>query len=367
MTPMKPLSSVWLLSSVALSTVAYGGAATPALPSQATALLSDVYTEFPRLGSAVDDARAPQGPGQILMGGGQDVDAAFVWAQAVVSGDKPGGDLVVLRASGSNAYDAYLMGLTSYNSVQTLLIPPGAPSRNLTAAAAIVSKAEIVFFAGGDQADYVAWQGTPLALAVAQVYRRGGVVGGTSAGAAIQGEFVYDAISADRVGRDVHTSDAITDPFEDNLSFTRDPFAFSPLTGVVVDPHFHSRDRMGRLATFMARQWTSGSTFGVGVDTGNALVIDSRGHARLKQQVAGSGAAYVLSGRRPDLMVSGETLLYRALKVLRLGSPSDSYDFRRRCGSGVTYSVDVNGDYPDSPYRPANPYETPGRPATCSD
>ena len=288
--------------------------------------------------------------------------------KSVVSGGAGGGgDLVVLRASGTNAYDDYLIRLASFNSVQTLLIPPGSTSSNLAAAAAIVSRAEIVFFAGGDQADYVAWQRTALARAVAGVYRRGGVVGGTSAGAAIQGEYVYDAIAADRVGKDVHTLDAITDPFEENISFTRDPFAFSPLRGVVVDPHFRSRDRMGRLATFMGRLWTVGTIVGVGVDPGTALVIDSRGRATLRQQVAGSGAAYVMSGHRPDVLRPGEPLLYRALKVLRLDGASDSYDFVHSCGVGDTYNVMIDGDYSSNPYRPADPYQTPGRPAFCHD
>ncbi len=360
--------SIVLRASLVLSIAAFSGTAASALPCPTPATLRVAYTEFPRLGSTSDDTRPARGPGQILMGGGIDVDAAFVWAQAVVSGGAAaGGDLVVLRASGSNAYDDYLMGLANFNSVQTVLIPPGSTSGNLAAAATIVSRAEIVFFAGGDQADYVAWQHTALAPAVAGVYRRGGVVGGTSAGAAIQGEYVYDAIAADRVGKDVHTRDAITDPFEDNISFTRDPFGFSPLRGVVVDPHFRSRDRMGRLGAFMGRLWTVGTIVGVGVDTGNALVINSRGHATLKQQVVGSGAAYVLIGRRPEVLRPGEPLLYKTIKVLRLDHASDNYDFVHSCGVGDTYDVMIDGDYPSDPYRPADPYQTPGRPAMCHD
>ena len=32
--------------------------------------------------------------------------------------------MVVLRATGTNAYDAYLLGLAPFNSVQTVLLPP---------------------------------------------------------------------------------------------------------------------------------------------------------------------------------------------------------------------------------------------------
>lgn len=328
---------------------------------------SDRYTEFPRRGSAADDTSRPQGPGQIVMGGGRDVDAAFAWAQTTVAGHGRGGDIVVLRASGTNAYDDYLLGVAGFNSAQTLLIPPGSTASQLAAAATIVSRAEVVFFAGGDQANYVAWQGTPLARAVAGVYRRGGVVGGTSAGAAVQGEYVYDSIAADRVGTDVHTEDAVADPFEASISFTRDPFAFTPLTAVIVDPHFHNRDRLGRLATFMARVRTHGTIVGLGVDQGNALVVDKLGRATLQQQVAGSGAAYVLLGGRPDVLARGETLLYTGIEVHRLTRAGQTYNLVTRCGSGVSYRIDVDGNDPTAPYSPADPYAASGTTVRCAD
>ena len=62
--------------------------------------------EYPRRGSATDDARPPQGPGLLLGGGGADVDAAFVFAHdLVVGGPASGADVVVLRATGTDAYD----------------------------------------------------------------------------------------------------------------------------------------------------------------------------------------------------------------------------------------------------------------------
>jgi cyanophycinase-like exopeptidase len=57
-----------------------------------------------------------------------------------------------------------------------------------------VRNAEFVFFAGGDQCNYIRWiKDTPVSAAVKEVYERGGAIGGTSAGLAIQGEIAYDA------------------------------------------------------------------------------------------------------------------------------------------------------------------------------
>jgi cyanophycinase-like exopeptidase len=57
-------------------------------------------------------------PGFVLMGGGTDVDEAFKW----MIDRSGGGDFVVIRATGTNAYDSYIYGLGSVNSVETIII-----------------------------------------------------------------------------------------------------------------------------------------------------------------------------------------------------------------------------------------------------
>ncbi|HXN09239.1 MAG TPA: hypothetical protein VN860_06220, partial [Candidatus Acidoferrales bacterium] len=170
---------------------------------------SSKLTIYPRAGSPRASAIAAKGPGLILMGGGGDVDSAFVWMCHTIAGDrkKHCGDVVVLRASGDNDYDRYLLKLAPFNSAQTIKIERGANDSDLTIAANIVDHAQGVFFGGGDQANYVRWKGTPLAAAVQRVYDRGGVIGGNSAGLAIQGEWVYDSDAADVVDRELTTND----------------------------------------------------------------------------------------------------------------------------------------------------------------
>ena len=338
----------------------------------ATCSPSPAVTLFPRVGPPADDTRAPLGPGLVLMGGGPDVDAAFVWMRETALGATPGraGDLVVLRASGADGYDAYAYATADFASVQTILVGPGATPGDLACVAGIVSRAEVVFFAGGDQSKYVAWKGTPLMAAVQSVHDRGGVVGGTSAGCAILGELAYDAVTAGSTN--VATSDAIADPFEPTISFARGALRFPSLAGVITDPHFRQRDRMGRLAAFMARQHTDGAVtrtppavLGVGVDEGTALVVDRNGDAHILQQSAGTGAAYLVRGGVPDQAKSGVPLVYRKLQVTRLASSSESFSFRTWCGTGSVYRIGVFGDAPP-PYEPRDPYDAKPDGTTCS-
>lgn len=341
-------------------------------PAAVTCAPSSALTIFPRVGDASDDARGPAGPGLVLMGGGTDVDAAFTWLHDTIAGSATAraGDLVVLRASGDNAYDPYAYGVAPFHSVRTVLIGAAATPGDLACAAAIVARAEGVFFAGGDQAKYFAWKGSSLMAEVQKVYDRGGVVGGTSAGCAILGGFAYDALAAG--ASNVATSDAIADPFEGAITFTRGMLAFPPLAGAMTDPHFRPRDRMGRLATFLARQHADGAVtrnpaaaLGIGVDEKAAIVIDKSGVAKLLQQVPGTGSAFFVRGGVPDHCVAGSPLVYRKLLVTRLDSSAQTFSLSSWCGTGTVYTMNVFGDAPP-PYQPSNPYTATSDGSVCS-
>ena len=324
-------------------------------------------TFYPRVGSATRSSVAPRGPGLVLMGGGTDVDAAFRWVAGTIAGSasRSAGDLVVLRASGDNDYDKYIDGLGRFNSVRTVLLPPCASNAAIAQAAAVVARAQSVFFAGGDQADYVIWKGGPLAMAVQGVYDRGGVVGGTSAGLAILGQHIFDAVAGDRT-HDVHTADAVPDPREPAISFTEGMFAFPYLRGVITDTHFRQRDRFGRLAAFLALLHDRGDVArGIGVDARSALVVDRNGVATLLLQGSGGRALFVRGGTVIRLE-PGRPLVDRGLDVVVLDRAGATFDLRRWCGEGREYKVDVNGDA-HIIYTPADPYVAPAgsRSAVC--
>lgn len=324
-------------------------------------------TVYPRQGDAMDDSAAPSGPGLVLMGGSTDVDDAFVWAQRTVSGDggTRRGDVVVLRASGADGYTSYILGLAPFRSVQTLKLNPPATLADLNYAADVVSRAEFVFFAGGDQGDYAAWAGSSLLQAVQQVYARGGIVGGTSAGLAIQGEYTFDAIAAGPTS--ITSSLALANPSSRLISFTHDLFRFTPMRGVVTDSHFRARDRFGRMVVFAARQHADGlvtrtprEVLGLGVDEESALVVDAAGRASLKLQTPGSGGAWAV--RVPAAtQATGQALRVDGLQVTRLTDPNThTFDLMTWCGTGPRYTLSYDGGVPTS-----DVYASPGQSIAC--
>jgi len=308
-------------------------------------------TAYPRQGEPLDDVEAPMGPGLVLMGGGTDVDDAFRWAQRTLAGDggTRRGDVVVLRATGADGYTSYLLGLAPFRSVQTLKLNPPATRADLLFAADVVSRAEFVFFAGGDQAHYAAWAGTPLLSAVQQVYARGGVVGGTSAGLAILGEFSFDALAAGPTS--VTSSIALADPRSPLISFSQNLLRFEPLRGVVTDSHFRVRDRLGRLVVFAARQHADGlvtrtprEVLGLGVDEATALVVDSAGRASLRLQRAGEGGAWAVRVGPARSLTAGQPLQVDQVQVTRLTEPSmHTFDLSTWCGTGPRYALSFDG------------------------
>jgi hypothetical protein len=85
------------------------------------------YSYF-RVGNA-NNINTSTTPGTVLMGGGTDVDAAFQW-MCQKSGN---GDFLVIRATGTDAYNPYIQQLCpNENSVATLIISkPGGSQRSI--------------------------------------------------------------------------------------------------------------------------------------------------------------------------------------------------------------------------------------------
>ncbi|MBK6916567.1 MAG: cyanophycinase [Deltaproteobacteria bacterium] len=262
------------------------------------------------VGDAADADATPAGPALILMGGGPDVDAAFTWWQSWVDG----GDVVVLRASGADGYNDYLFAdIGGVDSVETLLVDTEALADDPYVVCR-VAQAEAVFMAGGDQARYMTlWKDRGLAEAVMTAWDRGAVVGGTSAGLAVLGEFVFAAYNDT-----VDTDEALADPYNRYMTMDRGMFGLAPLGGVITDSHFHERDRMGRLVGFLARIVQDGwadDVLGLGVDEGTALLVGPDGTGT----VVGDGSVYaVRSNGTPQVCAPGEPLAYADLERVRL-------------------------------------------------
>lgn len=133
-----------------------------------------------------------------------------------------------------------------------------------------VAAAGAVFVKGGDQWEYVRlWRDTRLAAAIRSVWASGGAVGGTSAGAHVLGEVVFDARSGTLLPEEV-----LRDGLHPRLTLTTGFLDLLP--GVLVDSHFTRRGRLLRLIPMCAatdREITGAPVLGVGVDERTALVV----------------------------------------------------------------------------------------------
>lgn len=274
--------------------------------------------------------------GLMLMGGGTDVDDAFAW----MIGKSGGGDFVVIRASGSNGYNNYIFSeLGGVDSVETLVILDRAAASD-PFVVNIIANAEALFIAGGDQWDYVSlWKGTLLEDAIHSLSTRNVPIGGTSAGLAILGEFLFSAQNGT-----VYSSEALEDPYNVYMTLERGFLTLPNMAGTITDSHFVERNRMGRLVAFLARLVQDGwaaEARGIGVDEETAILVEADGSAAL----VGSGAAYFLrSPGIPEVCQPGTPLSYLNVTVYRL-SAGAAFNLISWSGSGGTaYEISaVNG------------------------
>ena len=143
------------------------------------------------------------------MGGGTDLDEAFRW----LCDRADGGDFLILRAAGSDVYNPYLQHLCQLNSVATLIIPDRASSTDHFVIDTI-THASAIFIAGGDQARYINfWAGTPVETSLRGAVKRGVPIGGTSAGLAVLGQYIYSAQNDRPDDKDLSSDEALADPF----------------------------------------------------------------------------------------------------------------------------------------------------------
>jgi cyanophycinase-like exopeptidase len=275
----------------------------------------------------------------VLQGGGTDVDENFRRMGAHAGG----GDFVVIRASGTDAYNPYIYDLCSCDSVATIVFK----NRNAAFNQFVIDtirNAEAVFIAGGDQSDYVQlWKGTPIEDAIQHVAAKPAPVGGTSAGMAIMSEFIYSAMS----NSSLTSEEALADPFHRDLTLDRDFLALPKLGGLITDQHLQERDRMGRTVTFLARLVRDGwaaQARAIAADRETALHVDpSTGTAEVfTTPTHPTPFVYFLTTPgRPEVCEPGVPLTYRNVVVYRIG-PANSFDLGRWRGSGgIAYTLTV--------------------------
>jgi cyanophycinase len=297
--------------------------------------LPHASASFYRIG-AVSDIKVHPHAGYALMGGGTDLDEAFHW----LCDHADGGDFVVLRASGDDAYNSYVNGLCKLNSVTTIVIPDQEAASEPRVAETI-RNASAIFISGGDQSKYTRfWRGTPVEAELRDAVKRGIPIGGTSAGLAVLGQYIYSA-EGDRPNDADLTSDAaLADPFYRQVVISPDLLGIPILKGIITDSHFDTRQREGRLLVFMARILQSGQAAqirGIGVDEKTALLVEPDGRA----QVVGKGKAdFFEASGRPRQCQPGNPLLFEWVREQR-ASHGEAFNLNSWQGSGRIYLVSV--------------------------
>jgi cyanophycinase-like exopeptidase len=234
------------------------------------------YTSY-FTGNPNDRVAVPSG-GICLMGGATEDDHAMTWFLQQANG----GDVLVLRTSGSDGYNDYLYSELGVhvNSVETIVFNDSSAS-NEAYIHQKIQQAEAIWFAGGNQWNYIShWRNNAIDRLINQaISNRNIVIGGTSAGMAIQGGFYFSAQNGT-----VTSATALSNPFNtkvtvDSLSFISNQY----LSNVITDTHYDSPDRKGRHLVFLGRILVDYGieAKGIACDEYTAVCIDVNGIAKV--------------------------------------------------------------------------------------
>lgn len=193
-----------------------------------------------------------------------------------------GGDVLVLRATGADGYNDYLFSSIgiNVNSVETIVCN-NANASNDAYVIDKINQAEAIWFAGGNQWTYISyWRNSPVGNAINQaIQERNVVIGGTSAGMAIQGKYYFSAENGT-----VTSNTATLNPYANTVTVDSTSFIQNEiLQNVITDTHFDNPDRKGRLVSFLARMYNDYgiSGYAIACDEYTSVCIDSVGQARM--------------------------------------------------------------------------------------
>lgn len=164
-----------------------------------------------------------------------------------------------------------------------------------------------IWFGGGRQWRFVdVYEGTGAVEAMHQCLQHGGIIGGSSAGASIQGDLL---IRGAATGNQIMVQDGY-----------RRGFGFLP--GVGIDQHFSQRDRFADLESTIKR---FPSILGIGIDEATGILVQKQ-----TAKVIGKGSVYLynwekFSALAPDTSIqerpvrvkSGEAVNLQSLEVIR--------------------------------------------------
>jgi cyanophycinase len=140
----------------------------------------------------------------------------------------------------------------------------------------VLKKATGIWFGGGRQWNFMdAYEGTQLPALFHDVLARGGVIGGSSAGATIQGDYMVRGAPA---GPNI----MMCEGYERALGF---------LPGTAIDQHFSARKRFGDMTAFMKAH---PQFLGIGLDEATAIVVQGS-----TAEILGKGKVHFYDRNKP--------------------------------------------------------------------
>jgi cyanophycinase len=175
--------------------------------------------------------------------------------------------------------------------------------------------AKTVFFTGGDQLKITTKiGGTPVMEAIFDIYHHGGVIAGTSAGAAAMGKTML-------VGGENAESHKVGNwMMAPGLGF---------MENILIDQHFAQRGRIGRLLGAVA---LNPGVLGIGIDEDTAILVRDN-----EFRVLGNNAVYVIDGRYVTYTNISEAAAEKTMSMhdtrLHVMASSERFDLKNRMAS----------------------------------
>jgi cyanophycinase len=181
----------------------------------------------------------------------------------------------------------------------------------------ILANVKRIYFPGGDQSLLTkALVKTPLHRRMLEIYENGGVIGGTSAGAAVMSELM---ITGDEK-RDVEDGEAFTKILADNIIVTP---GFGFIKTAIIDQHFVARKRHNRLISLVAEH---PDLLGIGIDESTAIIVnpDETFEVIGEQNVVVYDATGAKMTILPSQTIGGFGIIMHLLK------PGDRFDLKTK-------------------------------------
>jgi len=179
--------------------------------------------------------------------------------------------------------------------------------------AKILDGVSAIWFSGGDQARLTAaLLDTPIHTRMLEFYAAGGLLGGTSAGAAVMSEVMITGDEKRTTDEDLNWQTVEAD----NVVRVR---GFGFVKNAIIDQHFLIRRRQNRLISLVLE---NPALLGAGIDESTAILVRPDG----KWEVLGESQVYVVDARKAVVSKASSNKLGAHGLRLHLLLPGDVFD-----------------------------------------